>query len=68
MPQDLFWHIDFLAGIRGELNTETIIILKEAGEQEGDIQEDGSDQDNDDPVSRGHDGSSHLPDAMVEWK
>jgi hypothetical protein len=57
-----------LIDIRGELKTETIIILKEAGEQEGGIQQDGNDQDNDDPVSRGYDGSSRLPDAMIEWK
>jgi hypothetical protein len=57
-----------LIDIRGELETKTIIILKEAGEQEGSIQEDGNDQDNDDPVSGGYDGSSRPPDAMIEWK
>ena len=57
-----------LIDIRGELKTKTIIILKEAGEQEGGIQEDGNDQDDDDPVARGYDGSSRLPDAMVEWE
>jgi hypothetical protein len=42
-----------LIDLRGELKTKTIIILKEAGKQEGGIQEAGNDQNNDDPVSRG---------------